>query len=171
MNNIAKNILRFILLVVLQVLVFSNMNLSGYINPYIYILVILLLPFETPGWLLLLSGFVLGIVMDMFSGTMGLHTAATVFMAFCRPGVIRYLSAGKERDSGAGPNIKDMGLYWVISYSLILTALHLLLYFYLETFRLSEFFTTFARALLSILLTTLLIILSQLLFSRSNKRQ
>lgn len=171
MNNIAKNILRFILLVVLQVLVFSNINLSGYINPYIYILFILLLPFETPGWLLLLSGFVLGIVIDMFSGTMGMHTAATVFMAFCRPGVISYLSAGKERDSGAGPDIKDMGLYWVISYSLFLTTLHHLLYFYLETFRLSEFFITFARALLSIFLTSLLIILSQLLFSRSNKRQ
>lgn len=170
MNDVVKNILRFIVLVVLQVLIFSRINLSGYINPYIYILFILLLPFETPGWLLLVSAFLLGLVVDMFSGISGIHTMACVFIAFCRPGIIKYLSAGKERDAGSEPGIRDMGLYWVISYTLVLTTLHHLVYFYLETFRMSEFFTTLLRAVLSILLTTLLIVLSQLIFTKTTKR-
>ncbi|MFZ4059415.1 MAG: rod shape-determining protein MreD, partial [Ferruginibacter sp.] len=77
MNNVYfRNISRFFLLILLQVLVFNNMHLNGYINPYVYVLFILLLPFETPQWLLLISAFLLGFGVDLFSDTMGMHTAA-----------------------------------------------------------------------------------------------
>jgi len=166
-NKVFSNILRLIILVALQVLIFNNVNFSGYINPYIYVIFILMLPFEIPGWLLLVTAFFAGLMIDVFSNTMGMHAAASVFMAFCRPGIIRALSAGKENDSDFRPNVNDMGLYRFILYALILVSIHHMIYFYIETFRLGEFFRTFFRAVLSILFTTLIVVLSQYAFSKS----
>ena len=166
-NKVFSSILRLIILVTLQVLIFNNVNFSGYINPYIYVIFILLLPFEIPGWLLLVSAFFTGLVIDVFSNTMGLHAASSVFMAFCRPGITRALSAGKDTETDIRPNIYDMGLYRFILYALILVSIHHLTYFYLETFRLGEFFRTFFRAALSILFTTLVVVLSQYAFSKN----
>ena len=65
-NLYVRNIGRFIVLVLFQVLVLNNIQFSGYVNPFMYVLFILLLPFETPRWLLLLSGFLLGLSVDIF---------------------------------------------------------------------------------------------------------
>lgn len=88
---IPRNIFRFIVLVLIQVLILNNIEFSGYINPFLYVLFILLLPFETPAWLLLVSGFALGLTVDLFMNTPGLHAAATVLTAFVRPFVLRIL--------------------------------------------------------------------------------
>ena len=93
------------MLILLQVLVFDNVQIRGYINPYIYVLFILLIPFETPPWLLLISAFLLGFGVDLFSDTMGMHTAASVFMAFCRPGILRMVFSSKDYEIGISPGI------------------------------------------------------------------
>jgi rod shape-determining protein MreD len=165
MNNlILRNILRFILLVFLQVLVFDNFHFNGYINPYIYVLFVLLLPFETPPWLLLISAFLIGFSIDLFSETMGMHTAASVFMAFCRPAILRMVSSSKDYEVGINPGIKDLGINWFLNYTLFLVFLHHLAYFYLEVFSFHEFFYTFSRVIISTLFTTLFIIIGQYLF-------
>ncbi|HBH47981.1 MAG TPA: rod shape-determining protein MreD, partial [Bacteroidales bacterium] len=84
-KRLPRNIIRFALVVLVQILIFNNIELGGYLNPYVYTLFILLLPFETPGWVVLISGFLLGFSVDIFSETLGMHTAATVFMAYLRP--------------------------------------------------------------------------------------
>jgi len=165
MNNLYfKNILRFFLLILMQVLVFDNMQIGGYINPYIYVLFILLIPFETPQWLLLISAFLLGFGVDLFSDTMGMHTAASVFMAFCRPGILRMVFSSKDYEIGITPGIKDLGIEWFLKYSLILVFLHHLVFFYLEVFSFHEFFYTFARIILSTLTSVVFIIIEQYLF-------
>jgi len=75
-------LVRFILLVFAQVFILNHLNLDGYVNPLLYTWFILLLPFFTPGWVLLLTGFLLGISIDLFTATPGLNAAATVLMAF-----------------------------------------------------------------------------------------
>jgi len=169
-DKVVSNILRLIFLVALQVLIFNNVNFSGYINPYIYVIFILMLPFDIPGWLLLVSAFFVGLMIDIFSNTLGMHTAASLFMAFCRPGILKVLSTGKESETDLRPNVYDMGLYRFTLYALILISIHHLSYFYIETFRLSEFFRTFFRALLSILFTTLVVVLSQYAFSKGKTK-
>ena len=59
------NVLRFFLLILLQVLILNNIYLGGLINPYFYIYFILLLPYDVPGGLLLLFGFLLGAGVDI----------------------------------------------------------------------------------------------------------
>jgi cell shape-determining protein MreD len=169
-NPLIKNIVRFIILVIIQVFILNNIRINGYINPYLYVLFILLLPFETPGWLLLVSSFLLGLAIDIFSHTPGMNTAASVFMAFCRPGIIRLLSGSKMIDPGVKPGIRDMGFRWFFLYSLFLVLLHHFVLFYIEVFRFSEFFQTMYRVFFSTLATLILIILFEFLFLKKESR-
>ncbi len=172
MNSpVFRHIIRFILLVIVQVFVLNNIRIDGYINPYLYVLFILLLPFETPGWLLLGSSFLLGLSIDLFAHTPGLNAAAAVFMAFCRPAVIRLISGSRGIEPGLTPGIKDMGFQWFFLYSFILVLLHHLLFFYLEIFRFSEFFITLQRALFSTAASLALVILTEYLFIKSEKSE
>ena len=158
------NIIRFIALFLFQVMILNNIQLSGYINPYMYVLFVLMLPFQVPKWILLLSSFFMGLGIDFFTHTPGLHATATTFMAFCRPGIIRALSSNKEIEPGSQPDINIFGSNWFLAYASILVFLHHLLLFYLEIFRFTDFFMTFSRVLISSAITLVLILLAQFIF-------
>lgn len=160
-----SNSLRFILLIPIQVFVLDRINLGGFVNPYFYILFILMLPFETPGWLLLLLSFLMGFMIDLLSGTPGLNTASSTLVAFARPVVIKSLSSSREYEKGIQPSVHDLGFRWFISYALILTFIHHFLLFQLEVFRFSGFWFCLQRSIYSTLFTLVLLLLSQLLFS------
>ena len=164
-----KNIVRFIFLVLFQVMVLNHINLSGFINPYLYVYFILLLPFITPKWLLLVSAFLIGIGVDSFSNTMGINATASVMMAFARPFVIKAISTGTEYEIGERPSLKNQDIKWFVYYCLILILIHHFVLFYLEVFRFREFFITFIRVILSAAFTFLLVMLSEYLFYRRQK--
>jgi len=161
MYIIARNILRFIVLILFQVLVMDNVMISGYMIPYIYILFILLMPFETPRWVQLLSGFALGLSMDLFSGTLGMHTAATVLAAFARPYLLDLLAPRDGYETDSFPRIHYYGFLWFLKYSLLIVLIHHLALFYLEVFQLKYFFSTLLRVILSTILSTSTLVLSQ----------
>jgi len=164
-----KNIIRFIFLVLFQVMILNHINLSGFINPYLYVYFILLLPFITPKWLLLVSAFLIGIAVDFFSNTIGINAAASVMMAFARPFVIKAISTGTEYEIGERPSLKNQDIKWFVYYCLILILIHHFVLFYLEVFRFREFLTTFIRVILSTAFTFLLVMLSEYLFYRRQK--
>ena len=161
MYIIARNIFLFFVVVLFQVLVMDNVMINGYMNPYIYLLFILLLPFETPRWLLLLSGFALGLTMDLFTGTLGMHTAATVLAAFVRPYLLNLLASRDGYEPETFPRIHYYGFLWFLKYTLLLVLIHHLALFYLEVFQLKYFFSTLLRVILSSILSTSTIVLSQ----------
>jgi len=168
-NEVLKNILRYFLLAAAQVMVLNHINLVGFLNPYVYVLFILLLPFETPAWLLLLAGFGMGFTIDAFTNSWGLHTAAATFMAFSRPGVLGLITSKKEYEPGIRPGIRDLGLNWFLSYGFFMIFLHHFALFLLEAFRFSEFFPTLLRVVLNTILTLVICVLVQYLFTRSKK--
>lgn len=170
-NTIARNIIRFFLLVLVQVLIIKNIELGRFINPFIYVLFIIVLPFETPKWLLLVSGFILGISIDMFYDTSGMHAAASVLMAYARPGILKLFSPRDGYESGTQPTIQYLGVPWFLSYAGILILLHHLILFYIEIFRLNEFFSTFFRVIVSSIFTLILIVISQYLFYRKKEQE
>jgi len=163
---LANNIIRFLVVILIQVLILNNIMLHGYLNPYFYIIFILLLPFETPRWLLLVAGFALGISVDLFANTLGMHTAATVFIAFLRPWGLSIFAPRDGYEPETLPTVHFYGLTWFVSYALVLTFLHHLVLFYIEVFHFQEFFSTFLRVFLSTLLTASTIILSQFFIFR-----
>ena len=158
-NSILRFGLIFILLILLQVLLFNNIQFSGYVNPYVYIMFILLLPVEIPSWLLLLLSFGTGLTVDFFSGSPGMHTSATVFAGFVRPYILRIVSPRDGYEPGSDPSMLVYGFRWFLSYTLFVVLVHHTTLFYLEVFRFADFFRTFLRVLLSSLFSITFIVL------------
>jgi rod shape-determining protein MreD len=156
----------FIVVALLQVLVVKDIIVADLYSPFIYVLFILLLPFETPRYLLLLLGFILGLTIDVFSNTPGIHASATVFMAFIRPGVLMLISSRELSESGTIPNVNQFGFNWFVRYSAILIIAHHLFLFFIEAFTFSGFFDTLTRAFISSVLSIILIVLSQFILFR-----
>lgn len=163
-NQFLKNIIRFVLLILLQVLILNNVQLHQLINPFIYILFILLLPIGASRWLVLVTSFLLGLTVDVFSDSGGIHAAACVLIAYIRPFVLSIISPHGGYDANDAPGLGQMGLTWFSIYSIILTFVWNLSYFFLEVFSFDGFLRTILKVLLSTLISLLLIFIHQYLF-------
>lgn len=139
-------------------------------NPQLYVLFVLMLPLNIPGWLLLLLSFVLGFVIDVFSESMAIHAASTVFLAFCRPAVIRIVVGTIHGEAAKIPSLSGFGNFSLIIYSLILILLHHSALFFLEIFRFTEFMQTVSRIIVSSGLTLVFVVLGFALLERSFTR-
>ncbi len=155
----------FICLVLVQVLVLNQVRFSGFVNPYIYVLFILLLPLSTPRYLMLTLSFLIGLTVDVFSNSLGVHAAASVLAAYVRPFIISLISS-REEDRNDYPGLFQNGIIWFLSYVSIIVFLHHIALFYLEVFSFSNFGSTFYRAFLSTVFSVFIIVLSQLLVFR-----
>lgn len=156
MPVVLQNIFRFILLVIAQVLVLNNVQFLGYINPYIYILFILSLPVLTKRWVTLILAFLLGITIDIFSNTLGMHAFATVLIAFLRNGIIKIFTSLEEGNNPT-PSFYTFGVSAYIKYVIAMVIIHHITLFYLEAFSFSHFWITSGKIILSSLVTILLI--------------
>lgn len=170
-----KYLLQFFLLLLFQVLILNNVLLywwtqpSGFpvFTPYIYPLFLLLLPFETPVWALLLIGFLSGLVVDSFMNTPGMHAFAMVLIAYLRTNVLlallpKHLKEYKE----LFPSVKTMGWPPFITYAAFLILIHHTAFFVIELWSLSNIGYLLLKILASTLTTLMLIAVYLLLFSR-----
>ncbi len=169
MSDIVKrNIIRFIILVLLQVLLLNNINLTSWqIKPFIYILFIMLLPFDTPNWSILLLAFLLGFIIDLFSNSLGIHAFATVLIAYIRPFILQIITSKTSYQYMTSPHIAHLGFVWFLKYTLILVFVHHLVYYFMEAFSLRLFFDTLMRIGLGTIYTSIIIFLSQFFISKN----
>jgi len=168
MNSAALNIvLRFIVLALVQVLVLNHVNFLGYINPYLYILFIILFPINNNRILFLFLSFLLGLVIDMFSDSGGVHAAACVSIAYLRPVVLKF-SFGALYDHQA-IKFGNMEFGSLFGYVSILTITHHLILFSLEIFNVSKIMLTLQKTLFSSIFTILLCIIIIFLFNKKDK--
>jgi len=131
----------------------------------------MLLPFETPNWLLFILSFLMGITIDLFSDTLGLHAASCTILALIRIFFINITVQKDNYDSDPEPTLGIMGFRWFFFYTLILTLVHHFFLFNLEVFKLAEILNTISRVLISSLFTILLIFTTELLFYRKKQRK
>jgi rod shape-determining protein MreD len=170
-KSIIVNLIRFIVLVFIQVFLLKNISVYDLATPYFYILFILLLPFEVPNLLLFVLAFILGITIDAFYDTPGLHAAACVLLALVR---ILFISITVQKDgfdNEPEPTLSIMGFRWFFTYAAILTLVHHFFLFNLEAFSLSQLEFTISRVLLSSLFTVFLMLISGLLFFKRKERK
>lgn len=151
------NIARFILLIAVQVLVFNNMNFLGYINPYPYILFIILYPVNGNKYGLLVSSFFLGIIMDMFCNSGGVHAAACLALAYYRPYVFKFAF-------GLSYEYQTVKLIDVLtperfSFILISVIIHHFALFLLEVFRLNFLWEILLKTVVSTIFTIIICII------------
>jgi len=164
---IGKNILRFLLFILLQITIIRHLDLGIYFNPFLYVTAILMLPFRTDKSLVLLIAFTTGLIIDMFYNTMGMNAAACTFMAYCRPRVFRFYAPVGGYTADATATINSMGIRWMIGYAGTLILLHHFILFYLEIFSFHDFFTTLAKVILSGIATLILLLITEGIFFRS----
>jgi rod shape-determining protein MreD len=157
-----RHIVSFILLLILQVLVFNRIQFSGYINPSVYLFFIIVMPLNTPAWLRLLSGFTLGFLVDIFSQSPGLHTSSSVLISYLQPYIVRTFQT-TEVDFNKPSDASYLGFRWFMSQSVVLILIHQSAYFFLEVFGLNNFFQTFLRIIISSFATFSIILLIQLI--------
>ncbi|MEO6489335.1 MAG: rod shape-determining protein MreD [Ferruginibacter sp.] len=171
MSNLVKNIIRFIFLILLQVLVLDKIHLHQMVTPYIYFLFILWLPFKINRTLLMLVALLLGFALDSFRHNPGFHMAACVLIAYVRPFLINLLipQEGVET-SYEEPSFKSLGgLLPYVIYAGVLSLLHNLWLFFLEAWQFGDVWYFFMKTILSTTITLVLIIISELIFTRKQR--
>jgi rod shape-determining protein MreD len=89
-STVILNISRFVLLLLAQVLLFNQLDLFGFVNPFPYILFIILYPVNGNKTALLVSSFFLGLIMDMFWNSGGVHAASCLILAYIRPSIFKF---------------------------------------------------------------------------------
>ena len=168
MNSLLfSNIIRFIALVLLQVLICNQMNFLGSINPYIYILFILIYPVKNNRLSFLLISFVLGILIDIFIDTGGAHAAASVTIAYVRPVFLKF-SFGAAYEYQA-IKFNDADLLPRVIYFTLLILIHHFILFILIIFDNSKAGMVVSNALSTGLFTLFLALTLTALFSRKEK--
>lgn len=163
MSNVyATNIFRFFFLLLIQGLVLKGIELE-HINIYLYPLFIMLLPLELPHGLVILAGFFMGLSVDLFYDSYGLHAAALVVIAFARPLLCALIEPRGGYEVGQSLTKRSLGLRWFLRYSAIISFAHILLVSSLED--LSVNWLWFARILIGFILSMFLILLYQFIFN------
>jgi len=131
-SGIFINIIRFILLVLVQVLVFNRLNFFGFINPMVYILFLYWYPIKENRAAFIGLSFLLGLSIDFFSDTMALHSAATITIAYLRPAIMRFVfGINYEFQSFKLSNTTRAQQFTFLT---LLILVHHLVYFSLEIF-------------------------------------
>jgi hypothetical protein len=171
MSSLVKNIVRFVLFILLQVFVLDKIRLHQMATPYLYFLFILWLPFSISRSLQMLIAFVLGFTVDSFRHNPGFHTAACVLIAYVRPFIIPLLIPQEGADGNyEEPSPKSLGgnlQYFV--YAAILTIIHHSWLFILEAWQFGNFWYFLMKTLLSTAISLALIVVAELLVSRKQK--
>ncbi len=180
MSPQVKFIIQFILIITIQIVLLNEIEFkASYLfagvpmfSPMIYPMLILLLPIQTPHWLQMVLGFIVGICIDFACSTPGMHAAATVFLAYIRPTIVRLFFQQPIKElSGVSPALFRMGFQSFLVYCIIAIVLHHLFYYIIQVFSFRKIHIILLKTILSSIMTIVLIILSQLLFTSRNVRR
>ena len=133
-NSILTYGLRALLLILVQVLVFNQLVVHEAATPFIYIIAIIGLPFAITHTQTIFIAFLIGFVLDLFSGTGGVHSAASTLLGFLRPSVLNVVNPPGGYDDTDSPNIARYGLSWFVSYIAIMIFAHHTFLIYLDFF-------------------------------------
>nr|WP_298760728.1 rod shape-determining protein MreD [uncultured Psychroserpens sp.] len=168
MNSLNFNsIIRFIVLVLAQALLFNNINFLGNINPYPYILFILLFPVNNNRSLFIFMSFMLGLFVDIFSDSGGVHAACCVTIAFIRPAVLKFAFGMLYEHQNMKFNNTEFGNRLI--YFSILIAIHHFIMFTMEIFNISNIILILQKTLFSSIFTIILCVLISVLFSNKQR--
>lgn len=171
MSSLLKNIVRFILFILLQAYVLDNIPpLHQFAKPYLYFLFILWLPFNiSRGWLLIIA-FIFGLCMDYFTGSPGLHAAPCVLIAYVRPFLLNILLPQETTElSYYDPSIKSLGFTPYFVYVLILTFLHHAYLVFIEWLQFGNILFFLGKVAATTAVSLVLIFITEFLFYRKAK--
>jgi rod shape-determining protein MreD len=161
-RDLIKYIIQIPVYTLIQILILNEILFLSYINPYLYIILIIVLPYKTPKWFLIIYAFFLGVSIDIFSGTLGMHSFASVLIAFCKNSIAKITIPHNIVEQGDELIMQKIGVKSFLTYTFLITLIHLSTLFFLEHLNLE--FKMLFKILLSVITTTILISITQLFF-------
>lgn len=163
------NIFRFIGLIFVQGLVIKRITAGWEDFPYVQILLypifILLLPLRTPRPLVLLLAFFLGLAIDMFYNSPGVHASVCLITAVLRPLVLKRLEPRGGYTALHAPNREKMGWNWFLQYVSFLMGVHLFFYFSVEYFTFAYLLNILLKTFFSFIFSMIFVLMFMLLFN------
>ena len=164
------NVIRFIVLLLLQVAVLKNMGYYNLAVAFPYILILLLLPIGTPNIMLYVLALLTGLSIDAFYDSIGVHAAACVALAFFRTFFHKITIELDEQGSFNTPSWGTMGFKWYSTYILFSILIHHSVLFLIEAFSFQNFLVTLQSIALSSLFTLIVIFVISLLTYQKKSR-
>jgi len=165
-----RHIIRGVLLLLLQVLVLKRIGLGEswiweYGNIFIYPVIIFLLPFRLSRLYVILIGFFIGLIIDIFYDTIGVHAFALTATAYARGLMLAYMEPRGGYQLSMTPTIFSMGLNWVLTFTFFTMLIHVFLYFSVEVFTFVYIGQILLKTLITLVLSMLVIMGYHLLFN------
>ncbi|NGM73819.1 rod shape-determining protein MreD [Sphingobacterium sp. SGL-16] len=164
------NIIRFLVLLILQVAVLKNIGYYNIAVAFPYILIILLLPIGLPNLLLYTLAFLTGLSIDAFYDSIGIHAAACVAVAYFRIFFHKITIELDEQESFNTPSWGNMGFKWYSTYIVLSVLIHHVVLFFVEAFSFYNFIHTLLSIALSGVFTLILIFVISLLTYHKKSR-
>jgi rod shape-determining protein MreD len=152
-----KQIVRYIIVMILQVLLFDQLQLLGVCHPYIYILCLMMMPITLPHSADMIIGAVAGLIMDIFCNSLGIHTASCILLMFIRPYLLGGIVNDKDR-LNEQISLRTLGMEAMVKYVFILVFIHHLMVFILAAWSWSHIGFVLLETIVSGLVTSALII-------------
>lgn len=149
----------FLILLMMQLLIFQNNALFGLAFGFVYIGCLIMWPLEANRSLLMTFGFFLGLFVDIFSNTLGIHMFACVLTAFLRTYLVEYLTPTGGYDKNSEISLNNMGISWFLSYVSIAVFFHLSVLYFVDTLSFQNFGWALLKIFASTLLTVFVIVL------------
>lgn len=180
MSTPIKFILNFVVILTIQIFILNDIMLKSSLTilgfpvftPIIYPLILLVLPVNTPHWLLMILGFITGLTMDMFSNTPGMHAAAMVLICYLRPFILKlfFQQTAKELKD-AIPSLYKLGFTSFIIYVGFTILIHHFVFYTLEIWSIKSILIILLKTIVSAIMSILLILLGQLLFAKKESQR
>ncbi|MCP9235653.1 hypothetical protein [Lewinella sp. JB7] len=168
-SAVINSAIRFVVLLVAQVFIFNQVAWGwggkDYLFVFVYPLFLAMLPLRTPRPLVILLAFLLGLSVDFFSETLGLHAGALTFTAYARPLLLQFVQPRDGYNIKANPTIADLGSGWMYSYLALILVVHLLVFFLLQTFSIFFLVDIVLKTLLSFPASILVMVILVLIFN------
>ena len=171
MSDLLRNIIRFVLFLLVQAFVLNKIPpLHQFIVPYLYFIYILWLPFSISRFFLMAVAFLFGLSLDFLTGTPGLHAAPCVLIAYLRPFLVNVLLPQESVElSYIEPSIKSMGWAPYSIYVLLLTFIHHFYLIFIEWLQFGDMLYLLGKVTGTTAISLLLIFLTEMLFFRKGK--
>lgn len=162
MKDVYKYIWIVPIFILAQVLFLNNINLGGYINPLLYLVLIITLPQDTEKWFLITFAFIIGLLLDLFEGNMGLNSSSLVFIAFIKPYLEQILIPKNSIEEKEKLNLQTLGIRIFSAFSFSLIFMHSSFLFLLDYFNTLDVFVILIKIILSSFTTYIVILILQL---------
>lgn len=148
---------RYAVVMLLQVFLFDQLQLFGVCHPYIYILCLLMMPITLRPSTDMLIGAGVGLMMDIFSNSLGIHMASCVLIMYIRRYLLGLFVNDRDR-LNEQISLRAIGMAAFLQYVTILVILHHMTVFALAAWSWRHIGIVLLETLVSSILTILIII-------------